>query len=111
MALCSWPKVPRMASKDCCTSAEICARAAISPRAASTLPAIADFTWRNCSEVSLILVKDPSRFSSLSWKWSAFSSTPEKDAPTCRSSQREVTSWLTSSFWYSFRLSDTCSRG
>ena len=81
------------------------------PWASDTIWAIAPRTWPNCPAVWSMLEKDWPSSWSFSWKLSASFSTPENVLPTRLSSEREATSFFTSSFWYSFRLSATCRTG
>ena len=91
--------------------AEIWPSASISPWASVTVWVISPRTWANCSAVWLIFEKDSPKFCSCVWKRSVSFSTSEKEVPTMLSSQREATSFCTSSFWYSFRLPATCRIG
>ena len=86
---------------------EVWPRASICPWASVTVWAISPRTWPNCSEVWSMWEKDAPSSWSFSWKWSASLSTPEKAEPTLPSSEREATSFVTSSRWYAFRLSAT----
>ncbi len=107
MEASSCKKVSSMATKDCCTWADTCPSSDIRSLAWSTDWVISSRTWPNWPAVSLMLEKDSPRSWSLDWNWSPSRSTLEKEAPTRLSSQREATSFLTSSCWYSFRLPAT----